>query len=57
MLIGGKFDEHDQYYIAPTVEELDNDDDILMADEIFGPIFPILLIHNIQEAIDFVNGR
>ncbi len=44
-------------YIAPTVlvdPELDSE---VMTDEIFGPVLPVITVDDLDEAIDFVNGR
>lgn len=54
--IGGQADESDRY-IAPTVLKNVSPDAPVMADEIFGPILPVLKIKDIEEAIAFVNGR
>jgi aldehyde dehydrogenase (NAD+) len=54
--IGGAVDA-DQRYIAPTVV-LDPDLDApIMAEEIFGPILPVLAVGNVDEAVRFVNDR
>ncbi|XP_034568053.1 aldehyde dehydrogenase family 3 member B1 [Notolabrus celidotus] len=51
---GGEGNEEDKY-IAPTVVIDVSEDDALMADEILGPILPILTIETLQESIDFMN--
>ena len=43
--------------IEPTVVVDPDPAEPLMADEIFGPILPILTVANLEEAIDFVNSR
>lgn len=53
---GGELDG-EQCYIAPTVLGDVEDESPIMQEEIFGPILPIRTIRNIDEAIDFVNGR
>jgi aldehyde dehydrogenase (NAD+) len=51
---GGKTDPKDRY-ISPTIlTDVDAKSEI-MADEIFGPVLPIMTVNNIQEAIDYVN--
>ena len=53
---GGTSDPSDRY-IAPTVlidPDLDSD---VMTNEIFGPVLPVICVDDIDEAIDFVNGR
>ena len=48
----------DDHYIAPTVLTGVEPDAPVMADEIFGPILPVLTYeHGLAEAIEFVNGR
>ncbi len=48
----------DDHYIAPTVLTGVEPDAPVMADEIFGPILPVLTYeHGLTEAIEFVNGR
>ena len=54
--IGGKGDEK-ECYIAPTILCNVTSDSPVMADEIFGPILPVLKVKNIDEAIEFVNSR
>jgi aldehyde dehydrogenase (NAD+) len=44
-------------YIAPTVVAGVEADSALMAEEIFGPILPVLPIGSVEEAITFVNER
>jgi aldehyde dehydrogenase (NAD+) len=43
--------------IEPTVVVDPALDEPLMTDEIFGPILPIVTVHNLDEAIAFVNAR
>ncbi len=54
--IGGEADEADRY-IAPTVLTGVSPDSPAMAEEIFGPILPVLKVASIDEAIGFVNAR
>lgn len=51
--------EHDisEKFIAPTLMTGVDGDSAIMAEEIFGPILPILKVASIDEAIDFVNER
>ncbi len=56
VLIGGQYDRCDRY-IAPTLIDQVSPDSQLMADEIFGPILPILEYDQLDEAIAFVNAR
>jgi aldehyde dehydrogenase (NAD+) len=53
---GGETDpEH--CYIEPTVLRNVSPDSPVMADEIFGPILPVLRVKDVGEAIAFVNER
>ncbi|XP_046894994.1 aldehyde dehydrogenase family 3 member B1 isoform X2 [Hypomesus transpacificus] len=56
VVIGGESDEGDRY-IAPTVLVDVQESDVLMQEEIFGPILPIITIESLQEGIDFINRR
>lgn len=53
---GGNHDESEKY-IEPTVLTDVKEDSKIMADEIFGPILPMLKVSSVDEAIDFVNER
>ena len=53
---GGQHDRSDRY-IAPTIlTEVDARSSV-MDDEIFGPILPVIAVHDLDEAIGFVNTR
>ncbi|XP_030917357.1 aldehyde dehydrogenase family 3 member B1-like [Geospiza fortis] len=54
--IGGQTDEAERY-IAPTVLADVLPSDPAMQEEVFGPILPIVVIANMDEAIDFINAR
>jgi aldehyde dehydrogenase (NAD+) len=54
--IGGGHDR-DDLYIEPTVLVDVDPASPAMADEIFGPILPVLEYRDLDEAIDFVNAR
>jgi acyl-CoA reductase-like NAD-dependent aldehyde dehydrogenase len=56
IVIGGKIDR-DDLFIEPTFVENVPKNDRLMEDEIFGPIFPIVTVDNIEEAIKFINEK
>jgi aldehyde dehydrogenase (NAD+) len=56
LVCGGETDAESRY-IAPTVVRGVTADSPLMADEIFGPILPIVTVDNIDRAIGFVNER
>ncbi|KAG0174009.1 Aldehyde dehydrogenase [Apophysomyces sp. BC1034] len=53
--LGGEIDRNERY-IAPTVvTEVAFNDEVLMGDEIFGPILPVITYNNLDEAIGIVN--
>ncbi|XP_061829815.1 aldehyde dehydrogenase family 3 member B1 [Nerophis lumbriciformis] len=54
VVMGGESDQKDKY-IAPTVLVDVAADDVLMEEEIFGPILPIITVESLEKAIDFVN--
>ncbi|XP_009330513.1 PREDICTED: aldehyde dehydrogenase family 3 member B1-like, partial [Pygoscelis adeliae] len=56
VVIGGQTDEEERY-IAPTVLVDLQPSDPIMQEEIFGPILPIVIVANVDEAIDFINSR
>lgn len=56
IVIGGETDRSD-LYIAPTVVSPITPTHILMQEEIFGPILPIIPVDNMDEAINIVNNR
>jgi acyl-CoA reductase-like NAD-dependent aldehyde dehydrogenase len=56
VFIGGKTDVDDRY-IAPTILTDVKLDSAVMADEIFGPILPVITISSLDEAVALVNER
>lgn len=52
--IGGSYDA-ERRYIAPTVLTGVSATDAVMADEIFGPILPVLSVASLDDAVQFVN--
>lgn len=56
LIIGGTFDEK-SLRIAPTILDNIKWDDIVMQEEIFGPILPIIEFSDISEVILEVNSR
>ncbi|CAN1213447.1 Aldehyde dehydrogenase [Tumidithrix helvetica PCC 7403] len=56
ILIGGARDR-DDLYLAPTLIDRVSPNAKVMADEIFGPILPILEYEQLDEAIAFVNAK
>lgn len=53
---GGERDE-DSLYIAPTLIEDPALDSPIMADEIFGPLLPIITVRDVNAAIDLINDK
>lgn len=56
IVVGGEGDEQARF-IEPTILRNVPPDSPVMADEIFGPILPVLTVNNIDEAIAFINAR
>ncbi|KAL0081422.1 Aldehyde/histidinol dehydrogenase [Phycomyces blakesleeanus] len=57
LVIGGERDRETRY-IAPTViTNVKFTDQVLMTDEIFGPILPIIYYNTIDEAISLINKK
>lgn len=54
IVIGGACDE-DELFIEPTVVLVDNIEDSMMVEESFGPIWSILPVDSLDEAIDIAN--
>lgn len=56
LVCGGDVDRAERY-IAPTVLLGTQPDAPVMGEEIFGPILPIVMVHDADEAIAFINAR
>ncbi len=56
LVTGGDADENDRY-LAPTILRNVSADAPVMADEIFGPILPVIKVKDIGQAIVFINAR
>jgi len=54
--VGGNTDAAD-LWISPTIVVDVKDSDVLMDDEIFGPILPIMRMDSPDQAIDYLNSR
>lgn len=54
--IGGDYDEASNY-IAPTLISNVSDDDLLLNEEIFGPILPIKTYRSVDEVVDYINSK
>lgn len=55
-VFGGAYDEQERSF-APTIIDQPALDSLLMQEEIFGPILPVLVYYHLHEAIAFVNQR
>lgn len=55
IIVGGETNSKERY-IAPTVIDV-TPEDLVMQEEIFGPILPVLEYTNLNEAIAFVNAK
>ena len=53
VIVGGQFNEADRY-IAPTVMKNVTLKDNVMAEEIFGPILPVIEYNNFDEILDII---
>ena len=53
LLAGGKTDRNN-LYIEPTLLDINNLNDPIMQEEIFGPILPILAFTEMKEALDII---
>ena len=56
VIVGGDYDIENRY-IAPTVLDRVSWDDAVMADEIFGPILPVLEFDNLETMIKEINRQ
>ena len=54
--IGGRVDASERY-IEPTLLDDVSVDSVVMREEIFGPILPMVTIGSVDEAIDFIRDR
>ncbi|GAB2289840.1 Aldehyde dehydrogenase 3 member H1 [Dionaea muscipula] len=56
IIYGGQRDR-DQLKIAPTVLVDVPEDSLIMTEEIFGPLLPILTVDRLEEGFDLINSR
>lgn len=56
VLIGGQCDPGERY-IAPTLVEIDDPEDDLLQEEIFGPILPLVTYRRLEEALSIIQGK
>lgn len=54
--VGGQFDDSNQT-IHPTIITTVNDESLVMQEEIFGPLLPIITYKDKNEAIDYINAH
>ena len=55
-IVGGDKDKSERY-IAPTILIDVSPTDPVMCEEIFGPILPVIVVKNVDKAIEFINSR
>lgn len=53
IITGGKV-KVDQCYVAPTIITDVNPDDLIMSEEIFGPVFPVISYSNFEEVYEII---
>jgi len=56
LLTGGKPLAESGYYVAPTLVELEDRQDVLAQQEVFGPVAAVMTAKTASEAIDIANG-
>ena len=56
ILVGGDTDLEERY-IEPTIVEVNEMDNILMKDEIFGPILPLITYRSLDDVISYIKSK
>ncbi|KZT58840.1 aldehyde dehydrogenase [Calocera cornea HHB12733] len=56
VVFGEKQTDPERYAIEPIAIKTDGEDD-LMKEEIFGPVFPLITIKDVDDAINFIESR
>jgi aldehyde dehydrogenase (NAD+) len=56
ILIGGDTDLEERY-IEPTIVEVKDMDNILMKEEIFGPILPLITYRSLDDVINYIRSK
>ena len=56
VVYGGKYDEV-TLKIEPTIMDGVTDDDAVMKEEIFGPLFPIMTYNKVEEVLSYVRSK
>ncbi len=57
IVMGGDIDKSERYISPTVVVNVKHDDPVLMGDEIFGPILPVITYSTMEEAIGLINKR
>ena len=55
IILGGAVDVEERF-VAPTVVKV-SWDDVLMDDEIFAPVLPIVVVRDVNESIRLINEK
>lgn len=53
---GNEYDEN-ELYIKPTILTNLNEASLILEEEIFGPVFPVITYQTVEEVIDYVNRK
>jgi aldehyde dehydrogenase (NAD+) len=56
ILLGGNADPEERY-IEPTIVEVEDMDNILMKEEIFGPILPLITYRSLDDVIGYIKSK
>lgn len=56
ILLGGEVDEKEKF-IAPTVIDDITSESLIMQEEIFGPLLPMMSFTELDEVIDYINSK
>jgi acyl-CoA reductase-like NAD-dependent aldehyde dehydrogenase len=56
ILLGGECIPEERY-IAPTLVDIEDMNDVLMQEEIFGPILPIVQYENLDDALEIIRNK
>lgn len=57
VLVGGDYDDANGHYFAPTVVQVSDENDVLMKEEVFGPILPIFRVKSTDDSLRIVLGN
>jgi aldehyde dehydrogenase (NAD+) len=56
VLAGGTALDHDGFYLAPTLVELDDAGAVLAREEVFGPVAAVMTVDSAEQAIELANA-